>query len=236
MGNNILTKNDIPQEYSGYVVQLAKILNFTALGVLAVLINEFSEGFGIINISKMAKACGSSRSAFTAQLRILEKNSIIRMGATYREGRELIITCIKTNLSRDIAKNKFKESRSTEISNYYNDKSILAEPSEISISAEYTEIEKKEGNSQKKETPVPEPAVQVEEKPKDLMPHAEEKKRPHSWGPPKPPMFPETILPGGRKAIYSEYGATGFEIFTEQEKAEMAKKEAEKNIRQGEKR
>jgi hypothetical protein len=60
-------------------------------------------------------------------------------------------------------------------------------------------------------------------------------KRPEWWGPPKPPMFPETILPSGRKAISSEYGATGFEIFTEAEKAERTKQETENKNREGEK-
>ena len=79
--------------YGGRVVQLSRSLNFTALGVLAVLLDEFSCGTGILNISQMSKACGVARSTVIAQLRTLEDKGIIALGAPEKGGRLLKIMC-----------------------------------------------------------------------------------------------------------------------------------------------
>ena len=79
--------------YSGRVVQLSRSLNFTALGVLAVLLDEFSSGTGILNISQLSKACGVARSTIISQLRILEDKEIITLGPPEKGGRLLKIMC-----------------------------------------------------------------------------------------------------------------------------------------------
>jgi hypothetical protein len=79
--------------YSGHVIQLSRSLNFTALGVLAVLLDEFSSGAGILNISQLAKACGVARSTIISQLRILEDKEMIALGPPEKDGRLLKIMC-----------------------------------------------------------------------------------------------------------------------------------------------
>jgi hypothetical protein len=79
--------------YNGRVIQLSRSLNFAALGVLAVLLDEFTNGTGILNISQLAKACDVARSTIIAQLRILEDKGMIALGAPEKGGRVIKITC-----------------------------------------------------------------------------------------------------------------------------------------------
>jgi hypothetical protein len=74
-------------------MQLSRSLNFTALGVLAVLLDEFPSGTGMLNISQMAKACDVARSTVIAQLRTLEDKGMIVLGPPEKEGRPLKIMC-----------------------------------------------------------------------------------------------------------------------------------------------
>jgi NDP-sugar pyrophosphorylase family protein len=81
--------------HNGNTVKLASRLGFTALGVLAVLIDEYPSGLGMLNVTQMSKACGVVRTTLIAQLRVLEKLGVIRLGEPEKQGRRLRITCIE---------------------------------------------------------------------------------------------------------------------------------------------
>jgi NDP-sugar pyrophosphorylase family protein len=101
--NDIYIENDIPENniyvpnaiYNGNTVKLSERLGFTALGVLAVLIDEFPSARGMLNVTQMSKACGVARTTLIAQLRHLEKSGVIRLGPAEKQGRRLDILCIK---------------------------------------------------------------------------------------------------------------------------------------------
>jgi NDP-sugar pyrophosphorylase family protein len=79
--------------YSGTSVKLAKCMGFTALGVLAVLIDEFPAGSGMLNVTQLSKACGVARTTLITQLRSLEKCGAVSLGDAEKNGRWLEILC-----------------------------------------------------------------------------------------------------------------------------------------------
>jgi hypothetical protein len=81
--------------YKSNTVKLAERLGFTALGVLAVLIDEYPSGLGMLNVTQLSKACGVARTTLIAQLRTLEKTSVIKLGEAEKQGRRVEITCIE---------------------------------------------------------------------------------------------------------------------------------------------
>jgi NDP-sugar pyrophosphorylase family protein len=106
--------------HNSNTVKLASRLGFTAIGVLAVLIDEFPSGFGMLNVTQMSKACGVVRTTLIAQLRVLEKHGVIRLGEPEKQGRRLRIMCIQNATHREndtpaCSSSSFKEN------NYYND-------------------------------------------------------------------------------------------------------------------
>ena len=78
----------------GKLIEVAKEINFTALGVLAVLIEAFPTGYGHLSILQLALACGVSRSALVTQLRVLEQKGLIRLGTPQKVGRDIEIVFI----------------------------------------------------------------------------------------------------------------------------------------------
>jgi GTP-sensing pleiotropic transcriptional regulator CodY len=98
--NDIYSENAI---YCGKTVKLAESLGFTALGVLAVLIDEFPSGKGMLNVTQLAKACGVARTTLIAQLRSLEKCAIITLGNAEKVGRHIEILCIGNTTYSDNA-------------------------------------------------------------------------------------------------------------------------------------
>jgi NDP-sugar pyrophosphorylase family protein len=88
--NDTYSENDI---HPGNTVKLAKILGFTALGVLAVLIDEFPNGSGMLNVTKLSKSCGVARTTLITQIRALEKCGAVSLGAAEKQGRWLEILC-----------------------------------------------------------------------------------------------------------------------------------------------
>jgi hypothetical protein len=104
--NNTTRENDTYSEnaiYDGKTVKLAEILGFTALGVLAVLIDEFPDGRGMLNVTQLAKACGVARTTLIAQLRSLEKCAVITLGNAEKTGRRIEILCVENTTYRDNA-------------------------------------------------------------------------------------------------------------------------------------
>ena len=78
----------------GRLIEVAKEINFTALGVLAVLVEAFPTGYGHLSILQLALACGVSRSALVTQLRVLEQKGLIRLGTPQKVGRDIEIVFI----------------------------------------------------------------------------------------------------------------------------------------------
>ena len=78
----------------GRLIKVASNINFTALGVLAVLIEAFPTGYGHLSILQLALACGVSRSALVTQLRVLEQKGLIRLGTPQKVGRDIEIVFI----------------------------------------------------------------------------------------------------------------------------------------------
>jgi hypothetical protein len=111
--------------YNGNTVRLADLLGFTALGVLAVLIDEFPSASGMLNVTQLSKSCGVARTTLIAQLRSLEKASVIRLGEAEKQGRRLEILCIKNTTY--IESNTLTRSSSSyfkNINNNYNREDI----------------------------------------------------------------------------------------------------------------
>ncbi|MDR1019671.1 MAG: helix-turn-helix domain-containing protein [Synergistaceae bacterium] len=77
---------------NGNTVKLAKSLGFTALGALAVLMDEFPGGSGMLNVTQLSKSCGVARTTLIAQLRILEKCGVVSLGSAEKNGRWVEIT------------------------------------------------------------------------------------------------------------------------------------------------
>jgi hypothetical protein len=90
--NAIYSENDT---HAGDIVKLAKQLGFTALGVLAVLIDMFPQGSGMLNVTQLSKSCGVARTTLIAQLRSLEKCGAVSLGNVEKSGRWLEILCVK---------------------------------------------------------------------------------------------------------------------------------------------
>jgi hypothetical protein len=88
--NATCSENDT---HDGNTVKLAKLLGFTALGVLAVLIDEFPDGSGMLNVTKLSKSCGVARTTLITQLRTLEKCGAVSLGSAEKQGRWLEIMC-----------------------------------------------------------------------------------------------------------------------------------------------
>jgi len=84
---------------NGDTFSLLKMIGCTAFGVLSALKNVFPSGNGMMNIVQFAQSSGISRSAFIAQLRILEQRDLIRFGPPERRGRRIEILCL---LDKDI--------------------------------------------------------------------------------------------------------------------------------------
>ena len=78
----------------GKLIEVAKEINFTALGVLAVLIEAFPTGYGHLSILQFALACGVSRSALVTQLRILEQKGLVKLGRPKQVGRDIEIVFV----------------------------------------------------------------------------------------------------------------------------------------------
>jgi hypothetical protein len=117
--NNICSENDILESatcsetttlenttcsvnatYDGNTAKLAKTLGFTALGVFAVLIDEFPEGSGMLNVTQLSKSCGVARTTLITQLRSLEKYGAVSLGGAEKNGRWLEIKYIENATCR----------------------------------------------------------------------------------------------------------------------------------------
>lgn len=77
--------------YCGNLISAAREVNFTALGVLAILADEFPSGYGHINFVRLAESCGVSRSTLKAQIHVLEKSGLIQLGSPHKTGRDIFI-------------------------------------------------------------------------------------------------------------------------------------------------
>jgi NDP-sugar pyrophosphorylase family protein len=88
--NAICSENDT---HNGTTVKLVRRLGFTALGVLAVLIDEFPAGSGMLNVTQLSKSCGVARTTLITQLRTLEKCGAVSLGYAEKSGRWLEILC-----------------------------------------------------------------------------------------------------------------------------------------------
>jgi hypothetical protein len=121
--NDTYIKNAI---YKSNTVKLAERLGFTALGVLAVLIDEYPSGFGMLNVTQLSKACGVARTTLIAQLRTLEKTSVIKLGEAEKQGRRIEITCIE-NTTRSENAIASSSSSSLKNNNYWDNGPMCCE-------------------------------------------------------------------------------------------------------------
>jgi hypothetical protein len=93
---NTIRENDTCSEndtHTGTTVKLVRRMGFTALGVLAVLIDEFPSGSGMLNVTQLSKSCGVARTTLITQLRSLEKCGAVSLGYAEKNGRWLEILC-----------------------------------------------------------------------------------------------------------------------------------------------
>jgi hypothetical protein len=127
------------ETYTGRVIQLSQLINFAALGVLAILIDVFPSGMGNLNISKMARTCGVARTTIIDQLRILEKKGLIELGPVKKEGRTIKIVCSENttcNKNGICSENATYLSSSSLNKNYYKNNSIRNEHREYKTYSE----------------------------------------------------------------------------------------------------
>jgi hypothetical protein len=130
--NDMYSENDTRESttcsentiHTGNTVKLAKSLGFTALGALAVLIDEFPGGVGMLNVTQLSKSCGVARTTLIAQLRCLEKCGVISLGSSEKHGRWLKILCSENTTCSENAIPAPCSSSSSSIlnnkNNYYN--------------------------------------------------------------------------------------------------------------------
>ena len=71
-------------------------LNFTAIGLLAILMEEFPSGRGHINFQQFADACHVAKSSLKTQIHILEQKGLIELGPIEQTGRDLTIIFART--------------------------------------------------------------------------------------------------------------------------------------------
>ena len=66
-------------------------MNFTAIGLLAILMEEFPSGRGHINFQQFSEVCHVAKSALKTQIRALEQKGLLRLGPVQQTGRDLTI-------------------------------------------------------------------------------------------------------------------------------------------------
>ena len=72
-------------------MSLVADLNFTAIGLLAILMEEFPSGRGHINFQQFSETCHVAKSALKTQIRALEQKGLIELGPIQQTGRDLTI-------------------------------------------------------------------------------------------------------------------------------------------------
>ena len=75
----------------GKLISLVADLNFTAIGLLAILMEEFPLGRGHINFQQFSDVCHVAKSALKTQIRALEQKGLIKLGPIQQTGRDLTI-------------------------------------------------------------------------------------------------------------------------------------------------